>query len=97
MCEVVDKFVQRGREQGIKEGIKEGIREGMKEGLEKGMWEEKIRGASAFVKESVLQKQSKEYIKGMLQTCFQLKEEEADMLYREGYEREHGTKIPAFT
>ena len=27
MCEVVDKFVQRGREQGIKEGIKEGIRE----------------------------------------------------------------------
>lgn len=93
MCEVVDKFVQRGREQGIKEGIKEG----MKEGLEKGMQEEKIRGASAFVKESVLQKQSKEYIKGMLQTCFLLKEEEADSLYREGYEREHGTEIPAFT
>ncbi len=89
MCEVVDKFVQRGREQGIKEGIKEG--------WEKGTQEEKLRGATAFVKESVLQRQSREYIKGMLQTCFQLKEEEADNLYREGYEREYGTEIPAFT
>ncbi len=89
MCEVVDKFVQRGREQGIKEGIKEG--------WEKGTQEEKLRGATAFVKESVLQRQSREYIKGMLQTCFQLKEEEADNLYREGYEREYGTEIPVFT
>lgn len=97
MCEVVDKFVQRGREQGIKEGIREGIKEGIKEGLEKGMREEKIRGAAAFVKESVLQKQSREYIKGMLQTCFQLKEEEADTLYREGYEREHEAEIPVLT
>lgn len=63
MCEVVDKFVQRGREQGIKEG--------------------QMRCAAAFVKESVMQKQSKEYIAGILQTCFQLKEEEADNLYRE--------------
>lgn len=86
MCEVIDKFVARGREQGIKQGIKEG--------LEKGMQEEKIRGATAFVKESILQKQSKEYIKNMLQTCFQLKEEEADSLYREGYEREHEAEIP---
>lgn len=85
MCEVVDKFVQRGREQGIKEG------------WEKGTQEEKLRGATAFVKESVLQRQSREYIKGMLQTCFQLKEEEADNLYREGYEREYGTEIPVFT
>lgn len=67
MCEVVDKFVQRGREQGIKEGIKEG----------------QMRCAIAFVKESVEQRQSKEYIAGILQTCFQLKEEEADNLYRE--------------
>lgn len=89
MCEVVDKFVQRGREQGIREGIKEG--------MERGMREEKIRGAAAFVKESVLQKQSREYIKGMLQTCFQLKEEEADTLYREGYEREHEAEIPVLT
>lgn len=81
MCEVVDKFVQRGREQGIKEGIKG----------------EQVRCATAFVKESVLQKQSKEYITGILRTCFQLKEEEADTLYREGYEREHETEIPAFT
>lgn len=81
MCEVVDKFVQRGREQGIKEGIKE----------------ERIRNATAFVKETIMQKQSKEYITGMLQTCFQLKEEEADNLYREGYERKHETEIPAFT
>lgn len=81
MCEVVDKFVQRGREQGIKEGIKE----------------EKTRCAAAFVKESVLQKQTKEYILGILQTCFQLKEEEADSLYWEAYEREHEAEIPAFT
>lgn len=81
MCEVVDKFVQRGREQGIKEGIKE----------------EKTRCAAAFVKETVTQKQSKEYIMAMLQTCFQLKEEEADDLYREGYEREHAREISAFT
>lgn len=25
MCEVVDKFVQRGREQGIKEGMEKGV------------------------------------------------------------------------
>lgn len=67
MCEVVDKFVQRGREQGIKEGIKE----------------EKMRCAEAFVKETVMQNQAKEYIIGILQTCFQLNEEEADDLYRE--------------
>lgn len=85
MCEVVDKFVQRGREQGIKEG------------LEKGMQEEKIRSATAFVKETLIQKQSKEYIIAMLQTCFRLKKEEADNLYREGYEREHEAEIPAFT
>lgn len=71
MCEVVDKFVQRGREQGIKEG------------LEKGMQEEKLRGATAFVKETIQQKQPKEYIISMLQTCFQLGGEEADNLYRE--------------
>lgn len=76
MCEVVDKFVQRGREQG--------------------MQEEKIRSATAFVKETLMQKQSKEYIIGILQTCFQLKEEEADNLYQEGYKREHETEIPAF-
>lgn len=81
MCEVVDKFVQRGREQGIKEGIKE----------------EKTRCAAAFVKETVTQKQSKEYIIAMLQTCFQLKEEEADDLYREGYAREHAREISAYT
>lgn len=71
MCEVVDKFVQRGREQGIKEG------------MEKGVQEEKLRNATAFVKETIMQKQSKEYIIGMLQNCFRLKEEEADNLYRE--------------
>ena len=74
-------MVERGREQGIKEGIKE----------------EKIRCAEAFVKETLLQKQSKEYITGILQTCFQLKEEEADNLYREGYKREYEAEIPAFT
>lgn len=74
-------FVERGRQEGIKEGIKE----------------ERIRNATAFVKETIMQKQSKEYITGMLQTCFQLKEEEADNLYREGYERKHETEIPAFT
>lgn len=73
------------------------VERGRQEGRQRGMREEKIRGATAFVKESILQKQSKEYIKGMLQTCFQLKEEEADTLYREGYEREHEAEIPALT
>lgn len=81
MCEVVDKFVARGREQGIQQGIQEG----------------KMRCAKAFVKETLMQKQSKEYIIGILQTCFQLKEEEADNLYREGYESEREREIPAFT
>lgn len=61
MCEVVDKFVQRGRKLGIKE--------------------ENHRCAMAFVAETVQQKQTKEYITGMLRTCFQLKDEEADDLY----------------
>lgn len=63
----VSMFVERGRQQGIKEGIKE----------------EEMRCAEAFVKETVKQKQTKEYITGILQACFQLGEEEADNLYRE--------------
>lgn len=74
-------FVERGRQEGRQEGIQE----------------ERIRNATAFVKETMMQKQSKEYILGMLQTCFQLKEEEADNLYREGYEREQQTELHAFT
>lgn len=35
------------------------------------------------MKESVLQKQSEDYIMGILLTCFQLDVEEADNLYRE--------------
>ena len=66
MSYALTMMVERGREQGIKEGIKE----------------EKARCAEAFVKESVLQNQPKEYITGILQTCFQLEEEEADNLYR---------------
>lgn len=66
-------------------------------GKQEGRQEERIRSATAFVKETLMQKQSEEYILRMLQTCFQLKEEEADNLYREGYEREHGTEIPVFT
>lgn len=65
-------------------------------GREQGIKEEKMRCAEAFVKETVMQNQAKEYIIGILQTCFQLKEEEADNLYREGYKREHETEIPAF-
>lgn len=74
-------YVERGREEGRKMGIQE----------------ERIRNATAFVKETIMQKQSKEYIISMLQNCFRLKEEEADHLYREGYEREHEAEIPAFT
>lgn len=71
MCEVVDKFVERGRKQGIQQGILEG------------MQEEKLRCARAFISENMVQRQSKEYIMGILQTCFQLQEEEAVRLYRE--------------
>lgn len=60
-------YVERGREEGRKMGIQE----------------ERIRNATAFVKESIIQKQSKEYIAGMLRTCFEMQEEEADNLYRE--------------
>lgn len=70
------KYMERGREQGIQEGKQEGKREGIKE--------EKLRCAEAFVAETVMQKQPKEYIIGMLQTCFRLKEEEAVNLYRKG-------------
>lgn len=62
------------------------VERGRQEGKQQGMQEERIRSAAAFVKETVMQKQSKEYILGMLQTCFQLKAEEADDLYRKGYE-----------
>lgn len=52
-------------------------------GRQEGIKEGKMRCAEAFIKESVQQKQSKEYITGILQTCFQLEAEEADHLYRE--------------
>lgn len=68
----LSKFMERGREQGIQEGKKEGIKE------------EKMRCAEAFVAETVMQKQSKEYIIGILRTYFQFKEEEAVSLYRKG-------------
>lgn len=64
-------YVERGREEGRKQGIQQGIQE------------ERIRNATAFVKESLIQKQSKEYIAGILRTCFEMQEEEADDLYRE--------------
>lgn len=67
----LSKAMEEGREQGIQEGIQEGILEG------------KIRCAKAFVAETVIQRQSKEFIIGMLQTCFQLKEEEAVRLYHD--------------
>ncbi len=66
-------------------------------GKQEGRQEERIRSATAFVKETLMQKQSEEYILRMLQTCFQLKEEEADNLYRKGYEMENRTEIHAFT
>ncbi len=68
----LSKYKEMGREQGIKEGIREGIKE------------EKIRCAKAFVEETAMQKQPREYVLGILQTCFQLKEEEALSLYQEG-------------
>lgn len=67
-------LLERGREQGVQEGREQGVQEGRKE--------EKMRCAEAFVKETVLQKQPKEFITGILRTCFQLNEEEADDLYR---------------
>lgn len=66
------------------------VERGKQEGRQEGKQEERIRNATAFVKETVMQNQSKEYILRMLQTCFQLKEEEADDLYRKGYENGAG-------
>lgn len=64
----LSKYKEMGREQGIREGIKE----------------EKMRCAKAFVEETLMQKQPREYVLGILQTCFQLKEDEAESLYQEG-------------
>lgn len=76
--------------------VEQGKKEGKSEGIREGIVEEKFRCATAFVAETVQQKQTKEYITGMLRTCFQLKEEEADDLYRKGYERERGKEISAY-
>lgn len=89
--------LQKRREEGGEITMGYAVSMYVERGRQRGIQEEKIRNATTFVKESVLQKQSKEYIKGMLQTCFQLKEEEADSLYREGYEREHEAEISALT
>lgn len=67
----VSMLVERGRQEGREQGIKQGIKEGQ------------MRCATAFVKENLIQNQSKEYITGILRTCFQMQEEEADQLYRE--------------
>lgn len=67
MCEVVDKFVERGRIQGIEQGIEQG----------------KNDCAKSFTIESISQGQSKQYILSMLQMCFRFDEAGALSLYRE--------------
>lgn len=91
------ELLQEQQERGGKITMGYALTAMVERGREEGIKEGKIRCAEAFVKETLIQKQSKEYIMGILQTCFQLDEEEADNLYREGYEREHEAEIPAFT
>lgn len=71
MCEVIDKFVERGRVQGIREG------------MQQGMQQERNDCARSFTITSISQGQSQQYILSMLQMCFRFDEEEAGNLYRE--------------
>lgn len=71
MCEVIDKFVERGRVQGIQQGIQQGAQQA------------KTDYAKSFTLVSISQGQSQQYILSMLQMCFRLDEEGADRLYRE--------------
>lgn len=82
----IEQFKKRQEEGGeitMEYAVSKYVEEGRREGRLRGMQEEKLRGATAFVKETIKQKQPKEYIISMLQTCFQLGGEEADNLYRE--------------
>lgn len=67
MCEVIDKFVERGRVQGIQQGAQQA----------------RTDYAKSFTLVSISQGQSQQYILSMLQMCFRLDEEGADRLYRE--------------
>ena len=71
MCEVIDKFVERGRIQGMEQGIEQGIEQG------------RTDYAKSFTKVSISQGQSQQYILNMLHTCFQYSEEKAWQLYEE--------------
>lgn len=73
------EWIQEWQEKG--EGIT--MRYALSKAMEEGREEGKLCCAKAFVAETVMQKQSKEFIIGILQTCFQLKEEEAVRLYQE--------------
>lgn len=75
MCEVIDKFEARGREQGIKIGIKKGIKKGRKFAT--------TNCAKTFTSISISQGQTQQYIMEMLQRCFGLDEEKARELYQE--------------
>ena len=71
MCEVIDKFVERGRIQGIEQGIERGIEQGRSD------------YAKSFTKVSISQGQTQQYILNMLHTCFRYSEEKAWQLYEE--------------
>lgn len=78
------EFLQKRLEKGEKITMGYALTKYMERGREQGIQEGVLRCAEAFVAETVMQKQPKEYIIGMLQTCFRLKEEEAVSLYRKG-------------
>ena len=75
MCEVIDKFVERGRIQGIEQGIERGRIQGIEQG--------RTDYAKSFTKVSISQGQSQQYILNMLHMCFQYSEEKAWQLYEE--------------
>lgn len=75
-------LLQERQEKGEKITMGYALTKYMERGREQGIQEEKMHCAEAFVAETVMQKQPQEYIIGMLQTCFRLKEEEAVSLYQ---------------
>ena len=53
MCEVLDFFEEKGRQEGIEEGRKEGIEEGRKEGIEEGRKEGIEEGRKEGIEEGI--------------------------------------------
>ena len=53
MCEVVESFVQQGREQGMQQGMQQGIKQGMQQGIQQGCEKTASKTLLRFAKRSI--------------------------------------------